>query len=87
MTDCLPTEIGWLDHSRVPRTGSPSPVMNKPSVLAPVQLRMRNSLSEMTRMKGFTAGVGGPPETGCSTGAWETGRSGNSEAVSRSIML
>lgn len=80
-------EIGCWDHSSVPRTGSPSPVINKPNVLAPVQLRRRNSVSDMTRINGLTGGVCGAPDPGSSGGACEMGSIGKSDAVSRSIML
>ena len=74
-----PTDIGWLDHSSVPRTGSPSPVMNNPSVLAPVQLRMRNSLSLITVIDGLTATV--------ESDACEIGRRGTKDACIRSMTL
>ena len=74
------TESGWLGHSSVPRTGSPSPVMNMPMVEAPVHDRMRNSESPMTVMDGFMGkGVGAV--------ACENGMMGNSEASSRLMML
>lgn len=73
------TASGWLGHSNVPRTGSPSPVMKRPIVLVPVHERMRYSLSPTTVMEGFTI-------TGESI-ACERGRMGNKEAPSRSTML
>ena len=73
------TASGWLGHSRVPRTGSPSPVMKTPIVLAPVQERMRNSCSLMTVIDGLIATD--------ASGACEIGSIGKRDAAERSIML
>lgn len=74
------TESGWLGHSNVPRTGSPSPVMNTPIVVAPVHDRIRNSESPMTVMDGFMG-------TGVGSTACESGMMGNRDASSRLMML
>lgn len=72
--------LGWLGHSRVPLTASPSAVMNSPRVLAPVHDRIKNSSGPITVIDGLIG-----KET--DSYACERGRIGNKEASSRSTIL
>ena len=60
--------------------GSPSVVMNSPSVLVPVHDRIKNSFGPMTVIDGLTKKEAG-------SYACERGRIGNKEASSRSTKL
>jgi hypothetical protein len=72
----IQTDWGWAGHSKVPLTGSPSLLIKIPMVLAPVHDRIKNSVSLITVMDGFTT-----------TAVWERGNKGVREASSKSIML